>query len=113
MTMLKQILNQAGIREFGICPMPPGDALLDCRAKSRLPENARSVIVCLFPYYSPGLAGNISRYAMVEDYHKVAREILSGRRMPQNSAGLPTVPLSLRFPRPCRRGSGCREETAC
>lgn len=77
MTMLKQILNQAGVREFGVCPMPPEDALLDCRAKSRLPENARSVIVCLFPYYSPGLEGNISRYAMVEDYHKVARQILA------------------------------------
>lgn len=27
------------------------DRLIDCRAKSRLPENARTVISVLFPYY--------------------------------------------------------------
>lgn len=75
--MLKAILNGAGIREFGVAPMPPEQALLPCRGISRLPRGARAVVVCLFPYYSPGLAGNISRYAMVEDYHRVAGKMLS------------------------------------
>lgn len=52
--------------------------MLQCRAKSKIPEGAKSVIVCLFPYYSPELEqGNISQYAMVEDYHKVVGSYLS------------------------------------
>lgn len=65
---------------WGICPFDRiNDRLIECRAKSRLPENAESVIVACFPYLLPdseyeGL--NISKYAVVTDYHKVATERL-------------------------------------
>lgn len=39
-------------------------------------EGEKSVIVCLFPYYIKGIKGNISRYAMVTDYHNVCRKYL-------------------------------------
>ncbi|WP_069986830.1 epoxyqueuosine reductase [Massilioclostridium coli] len=75
---LAERLNQAGISLFGVAPMPAEEFLLQCRAKSKIPEGAKSVIVCLFPYYSPELEqGNISQYAMVEDYHKVVGSYLS------------------------------------
>lgn len=39
-------------------------------------EGDKSVIVCLFPYFIKGVKGNISRYAMVPDYHKVCKKYL-------------------------------------
>lgn len=51
--------------------------LLECRAKARIPQRAKSVIVCLFPYHvAEPQRRNISRYAMVEDYHIVAGNML-------------------------------------
>ena len=52
------------------------DDLLDCRAKSRLPGEPRSVLVFLFPYLTGG-AGNLSRYAVVPDYHGVVTPALN------------------------------------
>lgn len=58
---------------YGFCDYEPfRDRLINCRAKGRLPEGARSIIVMLFPYYLgedeyKGI--NISRYAVVKDYH--------------------------------------------
>lgn len=55
------------------------DELIPCRAISRIPENAKSVIVYLFPYYL-GEAycknRNISKYAVPDDYHKICGEYL-------------------------------------
>lgn len=51
------------------------DRLIECRAKSRLPENAKTVIIACFPYLLPEenyLNSNISKYAVVTDYHDVA-----------------------------------------
>lgn len=60
---------------WGICPFDKiNDRLIECRAKSRLPENAKSVIVACFPYLLPDSEYtdlNISKYAVVTDYHKV------------------------------------------
>ena len=56
------------------------DNLIDCRAKSRLPENAKTVISVLFPYYLGEEfyeAANVSRYAVSEDYHIVTAELLN------------------------------------
>ena len=51
--------------------MPAEEFLLQCRAKSKIPEGAKSVIVCLFPYYSPELEqGNISQYGKPEEIVK-------------------------------------------
>lgn len=52
--------------------------LIECRQKSRLPENPKTVIVCLFPYYVGEYPErNVARYAIVNDYHKVAGDILA------------------------------------
>lgn len=37
-------------------------------------ENAKTIVVCAFSYYSGAKKGNISRYAQGLDYHRVARE---------------------------------------
>ncbi len=74
-----EILNNLGIKEWGVCQFDSCLPLLDCRAISRIPDKSQSVIVCLFPYrlneYPAGT--NISKYAVVRDYHSVACEILS------------------------------------
>lgn len=61
---------------WGICPFDSiKDGLIDCRAKSRLPENAKSVIVACFPYLLSEenyKNSNVSKYAAVTDYHSVA-----------------------------------------
>lgn len=74
---IKDIMERHGISCFGIASyldMPP---LLECRAKLRIPQKAKSVIVCLFPYNVGEFEGrNISRYAMLMDYHLIAGGIL-------------------------------------
>lgn len=61
---------------WGVCGFGEiKSALIECRAKSRLPENAKSVIVACFPYLLPEenyKNSNISKYAVVTDYHDVA-----------------------------------------
>ncbi len=61
---------------WGICSFEKiKSSLIECRAKSRLPENAKSVIVVCFPYLLPKenyRNSNISKYAVVTDYHSVA-----------------------------------------
>ena len=65
-----------GIPQYGICPFEPlRERLRSCWAAARLPQSARSVIVCLFPYFTHG-KGNLSRYAAVPDYHQVAGGLL-------------------------------------
>lgn len=49
--------------------------LIPCRAQSRIPGGAKTVIVCAFPYLLPEdkyKDRNVSKYAVVADYHKVA-----------------------------------------
>ena len=55
------------------------DRLLECRAKSRLPENAVTVISVLFPYYLGEeyyKNANVSRYAVSADYHLITGAIM-------------------------------------
>ncbi|MBQ3007262.1 MAG: epoxyqueuosine reductase [Clostridia bacterium] len=72
---LNEIMN--GISPlWGICPFDEiKNNLIPCRAKSRLPENSKTVIVACFPYLLDEAAyknRNISKYAVVTDYHEVA-----------------------------------------
>lgn len=59
--------------KYGYCSFEKiRDRLINCRAKSRIPENAKTVIVCLFPYYlgdDEYEGSDISKYAVVPDYH--------------------------------------------
>lgn len=53
------------------------DRILHCAAEKRIPENAETVIMFLFPYKVVNRPPeNISRYAAVPDYHKVCGEKL-------------------------------------
>ncbi len=55
------------------------DKLIDCRAKERIPKNAKTVISVLFPYYLGEDAyknSNVSRYAVSADYHIITKGIM-------------------------------------
>lgn len=70
--MIERIISEI-TPVYGFCDFEPfRDRLINCRAKSRLPDNAESIIVMLFPYYLGEEKYeniNISRYAVVKDYH--------------------------------------------
>lgn len=72
-----KILSGKEAFPFGICSFEQILPCLKCRAKQRIPQDAASVLVCLFPYYTgEHKERNISRYAMVTDYHMIAGEYL-------------------------------------
>lgn len=77
---MKNILDEISPL-WGICPFVKiKDYLIDCRAKSRLPVNARSVIIMAFPYLlddSYYEDSNISKYAVPPDYHPVLQARLN------------------------------------
>ena len=63
----------------GVCSFEDVGALLDCRAKQRIPQDAKSVIVYLFPYWLGEEFyenSNISKYSVPADYHLIAGEYL-------------------------------------
>ena len=67
---------QFGPLPVGVCEFAPlRSRLIPCRAQARLPQNAQSVVVVLFPYHV-GKQGNLSRYAIVPDYHGVVVPVL-------------------------------------
>lgn len=75
---VSEIVKGVGIADVGFCAFREiSDRLLECRAKQRLPENAKTVICCIFPYKvkenPPKL---LSRYAAVPDYHPICLEYL-------------------------------------
>lgn len=73
-----KILSGKETFPFGICSFEQILPCLECRAKQRIPQDAASVLVCLFPYYTgEHKERNISRYAMVTDYHMIAGEYLN------------------------------------
>ncbi len=75
---IRAIFAKSGITECGFIRFVDVLPLLECRAKARIPEQPETVIVCLFPYFVDcPQKRNLSRYAIVEDYHTVAKELLS------------------------------------
>lgn len=64
----------------GVCSFSEvQDKLISCRNKEKLPENAKSVILFLFPYkVKQEKPKNICRYASVADYHTICDNILQG-----------------------------------
>ncbi len=79
----------------GVCAFDKvSGKLLNCRAKERLPENSRSIIVYLFPYYLGDeyyKSSNLSKYAVSGDYHDIVKNYLQfatdklKKEYPQNS----------------------------
>ena len=79
MNRLRPFLEAAGIPLSGAVSFESCLPLLECRAISRIPQNAQTVVVCGFPYYVGEYPGrNLSRYAIVPDYHRVAGGLLEG-----------------------------------
>ncbi len=75
---LREILHRNQILSYGICDFGTISHFLPCRNRERIPPDARSVIVCAFPYYTGEHPGaNVCKYAMVPDYHVVVRQILN------------------------------------
>ncbi len=76
---IKKILY-SDILPMGVCSFSKlQNNLIPCRAFERIPENAKSVIVVLFPYYLGDKYYeklNISKYAVPEDYHVICGEYL-------------------------------------
>ncbi len=77
--MINSILSDAAPL-YGFCSFKKlSNSLIDCRAKSRIPDDAKSVIVLIFPYFLGDGAyegSDISKYAVVPDYHDIITEIL-------------------------------------
>ncbi len=73
-----EILKCADIREWRVADFKSVEnSLLECRAKSRIPDGARSIIMAAFPYKVENAPPtNISRYAAVPDYHEVCGRML-------------------------------------
>lgn len=78
--MINEILSRYA-PVYGYCPFEKlSNALIECRAKNRLPSDSKSIIVLLFPYYLGDDAyegSDISKYAVVPDYHDTITAILN------------------------------------
>lgn len=78
--MLNKILSEVSPL-YGFCRYSDISAhLIECRAKQRIPKDAKTVIVALFPYNlgdSAYSGSNISKYAVVPDYHDTISGILN------------------------------------
>ena len=73
---IREAAARCGIPDCGTASFAGCAPLLPCRAAERLPDGAKTVIVCVFPYRTPDVPHNISRYALVQDYHKIAGGML-------------------------------------
>lgn len=75
---------------FGFCDFNKiKESLIECRALKRIPQNTKSVIVALFPYNLGEEAyegSNISKYAVVPDYHDVIGKLLQDTATKLNEA---------------------------
>lgn len=73
-------LVYSDVLPMGVCSFKNlQNNLIPCRAIERIPKNAKSVIVVLFPYYLGEKFYenlNISKYAVPEDYHIICGEYL-------------------------------------
>lgn len=74
---IRQVALKYGIDMLGICEFSNIEPyLITCKAQSFLQDNPKSIIAMLFPYYIDLGEHNISRYAIIKDYHVVCRKIL-------------------------------------
>ncbi|MBO5059988.1 MAG: DUF1730 domain-containing protein [Clostridia bacterium] len=84
---IAEIAKNEKISEVGFCSaeeyikkakgLPREASFCSSQDAEKLLEDAKTVIVCAFSYYSGAEKGNISRYAWGLDYHKVAVEKMS------------------------------------
>lgn len=75
---ITDILGDYGIKNVGFCAFSDVKGhLIDCRAKNRIPQKAKTIIMCAFPYKVKNEPPKfLSRYAAFTDYHTVVGDIL-------------------------------------
>lgn len=74
--LVEAAISPLGVERFGFCALDSLSRLLECRGKRLLPQKG-SVILLLLPYYAGEFPGrNVARYALCDDYHTIAGEIL-------------------------------------
>lgn len=91
-TTITDILSLSGIQNVGFCAFDGvKEHLIECRAKSRIPQNAKTIIICAFPYKVKDESPKIlSRYAAIPDYHTICGDMLAAackklaKKYPQN-----------------------------
>lgn len=77
LNVLKDILNDYNLTEYGVCDYSIITEFLPCRNSIRIPKDCKSVIVIAFPYYTKtDKPSNLCNYARVKDYHIVVNEYL-------------------------------------
>lgn len=69
---ISEILKKNSCEIFGFCRFDDVLPLLEVRSRSRIPENAKSVITILFPYFTEiPKERNLSLYCIGRDYHTI------------------------------------------
>ena len=75
---IKNIMSTNGMPYVSFCEFEfVEDKLIPCRKIKELPQNAKSIIIAIFPYkVKEAPPKQISRYAAVPDYHTVCKRML-------------------------------------
>ena len=76
---IEEVIKKHTENPFGVCSFSlVSDRLLPCRAKERLPKEAKSIICFAVPYnVKREPPENISRYAAVPDYHVMLENLFA------------------------------------
>ena len=73
---MKKVLEKYNLSDFGMVSFKHLN-IFDVRSKARIPQNSKTAIAIIFPYYNKNaMNGNISAYCSVEDYHIVVMKQL-------------------------------------
>ena len=77
--LISRLFRESNIEFVGAIPFSEvKNHLIDCAARKRIPENSKSVILCLFPYaVKREKPKSLSRYSAVPDYHNVCGSVLN------------------------------------
>ncbi|MBQ9845465.1 MAG: DUF1730 domain-containing protein [Oscillospiraceae bacterium] len=88
---MKKVLESFDLADFSFVSFQHLN-IFDVRSKARIPQNAKTAIAIIFPYYNKSaFCGNVSAYCAVADYHIVVMEQLKSiicalqQKYPQNS----------------------------
>lgn len=74
--LVEEAVTPLGVEHFGFCPLDRLSGLLDCRKKKLVPPSGAAIVLPL-PYYAGEFPErNLARYALCDDYHAIAGEIL-------------------------------------
>lgn len=90
-----RVMEICGVERWGVCGLER-DKLLPTRSKSRIPDEAKSIIAILVGYYFGDYPDrNVSRYALADDYHTTVLKLLTdiGNKLTEIYSGDKFVPF--------------------